>query len=133
MVDRHTVERAILNLVINARDACASGDCISVETGETFVTEQEAQPAKPAGRYVTMAVADTGHGMDASVQARLFEAYFTTKDAHKGAGLGLAQVYSAVRQAGGFVEVTSAPGEGARFTLAFPRMQQQTSAATTSS
>ncbi|UNE62078.1 PAS domain-containing sensor histidine kinase [Xanthomonas oryzae] len=132
MVDRHTVERAILNLVINARDACASGDTISVEAGETFVTEEQAQLTKPAGRYVTIAVADTGHGMDASVQARLFEAYFTTKDTHKGAGLGLAQVYSAVRQAGGFVEVTSAPDEGARFTLAFPRMQQQASAAMTS-
>ncbi|ARV22137.1 histidine kinase [Xanthomonas citri pv. glycines] len=124
MVDRHTVERAILNLVINARDACASGDSISVETGETFVTEEDAQLAKPAGHYMTLAVADSGHGMDSAVQARLFEAYFTTKHASKGAGLGLAQVYSAVRQAGGFVEVFSAPGQGARFVLAFPRVQR---------
>ncbi|PPV07798.1 sensor histidine kinase [Xanthomonas bromi] len=124
MVDRHTVERAILNLVINARDACASGDTISVETGETFVNEEDAQLTKPAGHYMTIAVADTGHGMDSTVQARLFEAYFTTKHADKGAGLGLAQVYSAVRQAGGFVGVTSGPGQGARFVLAFPRLQQ---------
>ncbi|MCL1498137.1 ATP-binding protein [Xanthomonas nasturtii] len=124
MVDRHTVERAILNLVINARDACSSGGSISVETGETFVTEEDAQLTKPAGRYMTITVADTGHGMDSTVQARLFEAYFTTKHADKGAGLGLAQVYSAVRQAGGFVDVTSAPGQGARFVLAFPRVQR---------
>ncbi|SMQ94422.1 two-component system sensor histidine kinase NtrB [Xanthomonas fragariae] len=124
MVDRHTVERAILNLVINSRDACASGDRISVETGETFVADDDAHSTKPAGHYVTIAVADNGHGMDSEVQSRLFEAYFTTKDADKGAGLGLAQVYSAARQAGGFVEVTSAPSEGARFLLAFPRTQQ---------
>ncbi|MBV6804675.1 PAS domain-containing sensor histidine kinase [Xanthomonas euvesicatoria] len=124
MVDRHTVERAILNLVINARDACTSGDCISVETGETFVTEEQARLAKPAGHYMTIAVADTGHGMDSVVQARLFEAYFTTKHANKGAGLGLAQAYSAVRQAGGFIDVFSAPGQGARFVLAFPRVQR---------
>ena len=62
--------------------------------------------------------------MDSEVQSRLFEAYFTTKDADKGAGLGLAQVYSSARQAGDFVEVTSAPSEGARFLLAFPRTQQ---------
>ncbi|AMV03960.1 hypothetical protein TP49_19825 [Xanthomonas citri pv. aurantifolii] len=83
-----------------------------------------AQLAKPAGHYMTIAVADTGHGMDSVVQARLFEAYFTTKHASKGTGLGLAQVYSAVRQAGGFVEVFSAPGQGARFVLAFPRVQR---------
>ncbi|KFA30129.1 PAS domain S-box protein [Xanthomonas vasicola] len=124
MVDRHTVERAILNLVINARDACTSGDSITVETGETCVSEEDAQLAKPAGHYMTIAVADTGHGMDSAVQARLFEAYFTTKHADKGAGLGLAQVYSAVRQAGGFVDVTSAPGKGARFVLAFPSVQR---------
>ncbi|WP_184649583.1 PAS domain-containing sensor histidine kinase [Xanthomonas euroxanthea] len=124
MVDRHTVERAILNLVINSRDACRRGDVIRVETGDTVVAEAQANLARPAGHYVTIAVADNGHGMDAHVQAHLFEAYFTTKDSDKGAGLGLAQVYSAVCQAGGFVEVTSAPGQGACFTLAFPRMQQ---------
>ena len=101
MVDRHTVERAILNLVINSRDACASGDRISVETDETFVAAA-ARLTKPAGH-----LADNRHGMDSEVQSRLFEAYFTTKDADKSNGLGLAQVYSAARQAGGFVEVTS--------------------------
>ncbi|WP_259153950.1 ATP-binding protein [Xanthomonas sp. 3793] len=123
MVDQHTLERAVLNLVINARDACDGGDTIRVETGHASVTDAEASLTKPAGEYVTIAVADDGHGMDSDVQSRLFEAYFTTKSADKGAGLGLAQVYSAVRQAGGFVDVTSAPGLGARFTLAFPRLQ----------
>ncbi|CAD7721779.1 Adaptive-response sensory-kinase SasA [Xanthomonas hydrangeae] len=124
MVDRHTVERAILNLVINSRDACKSGDTIRIETGDTVVAAEDASLSKPGGHYVTITVADSGHGMDAGVQSRLFEAYFTTKDAGKGAGLGLTQVYSAVRQAGGFVEVSSAPGKGARFLLAFPRMQR---------
>ncbi|MFC0155324.1 nitrogen regulation protein NR(II) [Xanthomonas dyei] len=124
MVDRHTVERAILNLVINARDACASDGVIRVETGQTQVAKADATLTKPAGEFATIAVADDGHGMDSHVQSRLFEAYFTTKSADKGAGLGLAQVYSAVRQAGGFIEVTSAPGKGARFLLAFPRVEQ---------
>ncbi|MGV7196918.1 two-component system sensor histidine kinase NtrB [Xanthomonas axonopodis] len=124
MVDRHTVERAILNLVINARNACGSGGIIRVETGYARVPEADASLTNPAGAYVTIAVADNGHGMDQQVQSRLFEAYFTTKGADRGAGLGLAQVYSAVRQAGGFVDVISAPGEGARFLLAFPRVDQ---------
>ncbi|WP_255424779.1 ATP-binding protein, partial [Xanthomonas sp. LMG 12461] len=72
------------------------------------------------GRYVTLAVSDQGEGMSDAVKSRLFEAYFTTKPEGKGTGLGLAQVYGLVRQAGGFVDVESELGRGTTITLAFP-------------
>lgn len=122
MVDRHTLERALMNLVINARDASAPGGKIRIETGETAVSISEERMGKVPGSYVTLVVSDEGEGMSEEVQSRIFEVYFTTKEAGKGSGLGMAQVYAAVRQAGGFVEVKSAPGAGARITLAFPKV-----------
>lgn len=122
MVDRHTLERALMNLVINARDASELGGRIQIETGDTVVSPSEETIGKIPGGYVTLVVSDDGAGMSEEVQSRIFEVYFTTKEAGKGSGLGLAQVYAAVRQAGGFVEVNSAPGAGARIMLAFPKV-----------
>lgn len=122
IVDRHTLERALMNLVINARDASAPGGKIRIETGEAAVSTSEESMGKVPGSYVTLVVSDEGEGMSEEVQSRIFEVYFTTKEAGKGSGLGMAQVYAAVRQAGGFIEVKSAPGAGARITLAFPKV-----------
>lgn len=122
MVDRNTLERALLNLVVNARDACAPGDQVRIETGSLTVRPEDAGAQRSAGDYVTISVSDTGPGMSEEVVARVFEVYFTTKPPGAGSGLGLPQVHSAVRQAGGFVTVTSAPGKGARFELALPRV-----------
>ncbi|MEG8118949.1 sensor histidine kinase, partial [Xanthomonas hortorum] len=72
------------------------------------------------GDYVTIAVSDNGSGITPEVREHLFDAYFTTKPAGKGTGLGLAQVDGAVRQANGFIDVASGPGQGACFTLGFP-------------
>lgn len=76
--------------------------------------------ARRSGDYVTIAVSDNGSGITPEVREHLFDAYFTTKPAGKGTGLGLAQVDGAVRQANGFIDVTSEPGQGACFTLGFP-------------
>jgi len=122
MVDRNTLERALLNLVLNARDACVPGDCIRVTTGELTVPEGRSAGTRVPGRYVTLTVSDTGSGMTQEVMSRVFEVYFTTKPPGEGSGLGLPQVHSAVRQAGGFVTITSSPGEGATFELALPRV-----------
>lgn len=121
-VDRNTIERALLNLVVNARDACAPGDQIVVSTGHVSVSSAEATPSRAAGDYLTLTVADTGAGMTEDVLAHVFDVYFTTKPVGEGSGLGLPQVHSAVTQAGGFVSVTSAVGQGTRFELALPRV-----------
>lgn len=122
LVDRNTLERALLNLVINARDACSEGDHIRVSTGRREVSRAESNASRAAGSYVTLSVSDTGAGMTEEVVARVFEVYFTTKPEGKGSGLGLPQVHSAVGQAGGFITVTSSPGEGSTFELALPKV-----------
>ncbi|WEN14870.1 PAS domain-containing protein [Rhodanobacter sp. AS-Z3] len=123
MCDRHAVEQAFINLCINARDACGGRGVIKVQLGELIVSAELGSSLRPAGHYVTLAVTDSGSGMDESVRERLFEPYFTTKPEGNGTGLGLAQVYGAVRQAGGFVDVESAPGAGATMTMAFPQLK----------
>ncbi len=122
MVDRNTLERALLNLVVNARDACTPGDSIRVTTGHLSVPQDASSSTRVPGEYLTLCVSDTGSGMSEDVVARVFEVYFTTKPPGEGSGLGLPQVHSAVRQAGGFVTIVSAPGEGATFELALPRV-----------
>lgn len=124
MVDRNTLERALLNLVINARDASQPGDQIRIESGSRAITADDSVTGLTEGTYVTLVVEDTGEGMSKEVQARLFEVYFTTKPVGEGSGLGLAQVHSAVRQAGGHVIVNSVLGQGTRFELLFPRISE---------
>ncbi|HBS57069.1 MAG TPA: hypothetical protein DEA38_15250, partial [Stenotrophomonas sp.] len=122
MVDRNTIERALLNLVINARDACQPGDEIRIDTGTRTVGAEDPVDGLAEGPYVTLSVTDTGEGMSDAVQSRLFEVYFTTKPVGEGSGLGLSQVHSAVRQAGGAVIVSSAVGKGSRFELLLPKV-----------
>jgi PAS domain S-box-containing protein len=121
--DCHSIEQAFINLCINARDACRGQGSIRVDLGELIVGEAESSTLRQAGDYVTLAVTDNGSGMEEAVRERLFEPYFTTKPEGAGTGLGLAQVYGVMRQAGGFVDVESAPGQGTTMTLAFPRLR----------
>lgn len=121
--DKHSIEQAFINLCINARDACNGQGAIRVRLGELVVGEAHAGALRLAGDYVTLAVIDDGCGMAEAVRERLFEPYFTTKAKDAGTGLGLAQVYGVLRQAGGFVDVESAPGQGTTMTMAFPRLQ----------
>ncbi|MBO9709681.1 MAG: PAS domain-containing protein [Caulobacter sp.] len=118
LTDSGQFEAALLNLVVNARDATPAGGRILVMSRP--VDLPEARGELPAGRYLSVSVRDTGQGMDAETVQRAFEPFYTTKPVGKGTGLGLSQVYGFVRQSGGEVTIESEPGEGATVTMLLP-------------
>jgi CheY-like chemotaxis protein len=118
-VDVVRFEAALLNLVVNARDAIAGNGRIDVRTGNVEFCDDEI-PSLPAGRYVRVRVTDTGCGMCPEIVARATEPFFTTKEPGKGTGLGLSQVYGFISQSGGMVDISSEPGQGTTVTLYLP-------------
>jgi two-component system cell cycle sensor histidine kinase/response regulator CckA len=120
--DPGQIEQAVVNLAVNARDAMPEGGRLGLTVSAVAVearTDASHDPI-PEGRYVELAVQDTGAGMTPEIKAHIFEPFFTTKDAGKGTGLGLAMVYGTVKQSGGFISVESEVGHGTTFRLRFP-------------
>ena len=122
LVDASQVESALLNLVINARDAMPEGGGLLIETGNIAVAAGGAEDL-PAGDYAFLCVSDTGGGMSPEVIARAFDPFFTTKPIGQGSGLGLSMVYGFVRQSGGQVRITSQTGRGTKLCLYFPKYE----------
>ena len=122
-VDAVQLEAAILNLVVNARDAMPQGGKLNIQAMNVSVdvTSIEAERGVPIGDFVRIVVSDTGHGMSADVIERVFEPFFTTKEVGKGSGLGLSQVYGFVKQSGGHILIDSVPDEGTALSLYLPR------------
>ncbi|WP_229477056.1 hybrid sensor histidine kinase/response regulator [Massilia rubra] len=112
-------ESALLNLVINSRDALLDGGAVTLETRQVELGDNEVGQL-PGGTYALISVNDNGAGMPPEVAARALEPFFTTKPVGKGTGLGLSQVYGLMQQSGGHVAIASTPGEGTCISLYFP-------------
>jgi PAS domain S-box-containing protein len=128
-LDANELELALVNLLINARDAMPNGGSVVITT-ENCVLGADDTPAGIAGEFVALRVVDAGGGIAPDVLPRVFDPFFTTKQVNKGTGLGLSQVHGFVHQSGGTVTITSELGKGTTVTLYFPRSAETEAKAT---
>jgi CheY-like chemotaxis protein len=123
-VDVSELQLAVVNIVVNARDAMPNGGSIVI-TAENINAAQGAIPDDLTGEFVAITIADTGSGIAEDILPRIFEPFFTTKQQERGTGLGLSQVYGFARQSGGTVGISSTLGRGTSVTIYLPRTLKQ--------
>lgn len=128
LIDPVQFEQILMNLVVNARDAIKNNGRIVIETKNVVIGKEYTKThyGVEPGEYVLMAVSDTGSGIEKDIITKIFDPFFTTKEVGKGSGMGLATVYSIVKQAGGYINVYSEPGFGTTFRLYFPASKDKT-------
>ena len=131
-IDAQRFEAALLNLVVNARDAMPNGGKLLVKTGVVELAEHEVD-SLPAGRYAQTLVVDTGEGMSPEVLERAIEPFFTTKEVGRGTGLGLSQVHGFISQSGGSMVINSEPGQGTLVGIYLPMLDEANNPATANS
>jgi signal transduction histidine kinase/CheY-like chemotaxis protein len=129
LVDRSQLEQAVLNLVINARDAMPDGGVITIRTG--LGARPDGAASHVADRFVSIAVSDTGRGMTEEDRQRAFDPFFTTKEIGKGSGLGLSQVYGLAKQSGGVAHIESKPDAGTTVSIWLPQVAAEPPVAAT--
>ena len=122
MADARQIERTILNMVLNARDAMPEGGDLTLETGMVSFTQEDADLnyQVQAGDFARLMVSDTGTGMSPHIMEHIFEPFFTTKGPSKGTGLGLSAIYGIIQEHGGWISVYSEPEEGSTFKMHLP-------------
>jgi two-component system, cell cycle sensor histidine kinase and response regulator CckA len=119
--DRGQIEQVLMNLYVNAWQAMPSGGILYLHTQNIFLNQEDCRPYNiEPGNYIKIAVTDTGVGMDAETQKRIFEPFFSTKGIGKGTGLGLASAYGIIKNHGGFISVYSEVGQGSKFVICLP-------------
>ena len=126
-VDRVQMEQALVNLLVNARDAMPNGGKIIIESAKTKDSEisQSVDASGGSGWHTVLRITDTGHGMSREIQEQAFEPFFTTKEPGKGTGLGLSTVYGVVTQSGGQVELSSEVGKGTCVEISLPVVDEE--------
>ncbi|MFC3125757.1 ATP-binding protein [Pseudoroseomonas globiformis] len=124
-IDPSQLDRVVMNLAMNARNAMPNGGRLSISTGRSLLLEPlSADPDDvPAGRWSVLQVADTGSGISPDIRSRIFEPFFTSRARSGGSGMGLATVYGIIRQSGGYVLFDSEVGQGTRFRILLPRVE----------
>jgi len=125
-VDRGQIEQVLLNLYVNARQAMPGGGDLLIQTENVRLEESSGKPYRiEPGRYVKVAVSDTGVGIDRETRQRIFEPFFTTKQMGRGTGLGLASVYGIVKGHSGYINVSSKKEQGTTFTIYLPASEKE--------